>query len=150
MNELKLIIDHDTLLKYEDYYFDAYPRRKKSPIAQPYHESINRWMIMKRQRMNALKQKWKAFVCWLVKDAGYEGMQIDKCEVIQKVYFPTTRRADVDNTVPKFILDGLVEAGMLVDDSYLHLTRLVLEAGYDSERPRTELTIKILDELKEN
>lgn len=143
MKKIKLIIDNDTLHKYEDYYFDAYPRRKKSPITQPYHESINKWMIMKRQRMNALKQNWKSFICWLVKDSGYEGMLIDKCEVWQKVYFPTTRRADIDNTVPKFILDGLVESGMVVDDSYLHITKLVLEAGYDNERPRTELTIKI-------
>lgn len=96
--------------------------------------------------MNALKQKWKEFVVWLINDAGLSDMKINRCEILQKVYFPTTRRADIDNTVPKFILDGLVESGMVVDDSYDHITKLVLEAGYDKESPRTELTIKILDE----
>ena len=96
--------------------------------------------------MNALKQKWKEFVVWLINDAGLSDMKINRCEISQKVYFPTTRRADIDNTVPKFILDGLVESGMVIDDSYDHITKLILEAGYDKERPRTELTIKILDE----
>lgn len=96
--------------------------------------------------MNNLKQKWKEFIIWLINNHELSDMKINRCEIYQKVYFPTTRRADIDNTVPKFILDGLVESGMIIDDSYNHITKLVLEAGYDKEHPRTELTIKILDE----
>ena len=146
MKQIKLVIDDDTLKHYEEYYFGMYPRRKKRPISNPRHESINEWMILKRQSMNNLKQRWKEFIIWLIADAGFSDMKIDKCEIRQKVYFPTTRRADIDNTVPKFILDGFVESGMIIDDSYTHIKKLVLEAGYDKERPRTELTIKILDE----
>lgn len=146
MKKIKLVIDADTLSRYNDHYFELYPRRRKPPISQPYHESINKWMILRRPQMNMLKQNWKDFIIWLISDAGFADMKIDKCEIYQKVYFPTTHRADLDNTVPKFILDGIVESGMIVDDSYIHIRKLVMEADYDKNRPRTELVIKILDE----
>ena len=57
--EIKLIIDNNTLIEYEKYYFKHHPRASKKPISNPYHESINTWMIMKRPMMNALKQRWK-------------------------------------------------------------------------------------------
>ena len=57
--EIKLVIDNNTLTKYEKYYFKHHPRASKKPISNPYHESINTWMIMKRPMMNALKQRWK-------------------------------------------------------------------------------------------
>ena len=60
------------------------------------------------------------------------------------VYYPTNRRHDIDNSVPKFILDGLTESGMIIDDDSSHITRLTLECYVDKENPRTELTIKLL------
>ena len=59
MQVIKLVIDNTALEEYEKVYFARHPRAKKKPIARPYHESINEWMIMKRPQMNALKQKWK-------------------------------------------------------------------------------------------
>ena len=58
--------------------------------------------------------------------------------------FPTRGRRDPDNFSGKFILDGLVSAGILADDSFDCIT-LSLEAGYDRESPRTE--IEIIGEL---
>lgn len=145
MKKIKLVINNDTLKCYEEYYFSTYPKRKVLPISQPYQESMNQWMIMKRRQMNALKQRWKDFICWLVDKYGYSNIKIDKCEIWQKVYYPTNRRHDPDNTTPKFVIDGLVESGMIVDDDYKHITMIVLECGYDHDNPRTELTIKILD-----
>lgn len=136
------MIDYDTLKRYEDYYFSIHTRATKKPIKQPYHESINVWMIMKRPMMNALKQRWKDFIKWFVSEQGYDNLHIDRCEISQMIYYPNDRRHDTDNSVPKFILDGLVEGGMIIDDDCHHITKLTLECGIDREHPRTEIVIK--------
>lgn len=140
-NVIALVIDNDLLEKYADYYFTQHPKAKNKPIKYPYHESINIWMIMKRPMMNSLKQRWKAFIRWLVTEQGYTNLHIEKCEISQTVYYPNNRRHDIDNTVPKFILDGLVESGMIVDDDCKHITKLTLQCDIDIQHPRTELTI---------
>ena len=140
---IKLVIDRSVLDRYTECYFSIHTKAKKPPIKQPYHESINAWMIMKRAQMNALKGKWKVFIQWLVQEQGYNNLHIEKCEIEQFVYFGNYIRHDVDNTVPKFILDGLVESGMIEDDSSKHITKLTLECGVDKDNPRTELTIVI-------
>ena len=57
-------------------------------------------------------------------------------------YFKTKIRKDCDNTVPKFLLDGLAESGFIVDDDSQHLESLTLKCGYDKENPRTEIIIE--------
>lgn len=138
-----LTIDAATLEKYNEYYFSVHTKAQKKPIAHPYHESINAWMIMKRPMMNALKQRWKDFMSWLVSDCGYEGLRIEQCEIEQTIYYPNNRRHDIDNSVPKFLLDGLVESQMIVDDDSSHITKLVMMCKVDPQNPRTELLIKI-------
>lgn len=53
------MIDNSTLEEYEKYYFKQHPRASKKPIENPYHPTINQWMIMKRPMMNALKKNGK-------------------------------------------------------------------------------------------
>lgn len=142
---IKLMIDNNALSKYEDYYFGLHPRAHTKPIPYPYHESMNVWMIMKRPMMNALKQRWKDFIKWFINEQGYTNLHIDKCEISQIVYYPNNRRHDTDNSVPKFILDGLVESGMVMDDDSKHITKLTLMCDTDTKHPRTELHIKRLD-----
>lgn len=101
---------------------------------------------MKRMAMNALKQRWKDFIVWLASECGYSGASISKCEVTHIVYFPTNSRHDSDNYVPKFILDGLVESGVIVDDDSRHITKLILQCEVDKENPRTEIIINTIDE----
>ena len=146
MNEIeniKIVIDNSTLTEYEKYYFKQHPRATKKPIANPYHESINQWMIMKRPMMNALKKRWKEFVCWLIDNQGYSNLRIEKCDIQVKTYYKTNRRHDVDNSVIKFILDGFSESGFIVDDDSKHVKSLLLECFVDKENPRTEIYIKI-------
>ena len=143
---IRLAIDEDTLRAYEDYYFAIHTKAKKKPIDHPYHESINVWMIMKRPMMNALKQKWKDFIVWLVDSKGYANLHIEECEMNFSTYYPNERRHDPDNSVPKFILDGMVESGMIVDDDSKHLRKLTLECFTDTEHPRTEITVHIMNE----
>ena len=140
--ELKLTIDNKTLEKYNKYYFKKFPKRKKIPIESPTHPSINKWMIMKRPMMNDLKQKWKDFIIWFVEEQGLTNKKIEKCQMTFINYFKTKIRKDCDNTVPKFILDGMAESGLIIDDDSLHLIKLTLECGYDKERPRTDILIK--------
>ena len=150
MREIKLSFDEDTLRRYEEEcYFVKHPKAKKKPIAQPYHESINVWMIMKRPAMNALKQRWKDFGVWLVEDHGYSNLRIEQCEMIYTVYYPNNRRHDADNSVPKFFQDSLVESGFVVDDDSTHIRSLTLRCEVDTKHPRTEILVKILEE-KEN
>ncbi len=139
---IKLVIDSGVLAEYEKHYFSIHPKAHKKPIAHPYHESINVWMIMKRPMMNALKQKWKDFIVWFVDNQGYTNLRIDKCEIEQTVYYPNNRRHDTDNSVPKFILDGLVQSGMIIDDDSSHIIKLQLKCKTDVKHPRTELLIK--------
>ncbi|MDF2700898.1 MAG: hypothetical protein K0Q49_2462 [Haloplasmataceae bacterium] len=142
---IKLVIDNKVLSDYEKHYFCVHPKAKKKPIDQPYHPSINTWMIMKRPMMNALKQRWKDFMVWFVDYCGYTNLHINKCEMIFTTYFKTKIRHDTDNTVPKFLLDGLSESGFIIDDDSKHLTSLTLRCDYDNENPRTVIEIKIFD-----
>lgn len=148
-NIIKIVVDNDALARYERYYFVIHPKARKKPIPHPYHESINQWMIMKRPMMNAVKQKWKDFIVWLVREKGYTNLHVNCCEVHQTVYYPNNRRHDIDNSVPKFILDGLVESGMIVDDDCKHIVKLTLECQTDVEYPRTELEITIFNNEEE-
>lgn len=142
-NSILLVIDNNALSRYEEYYFSIHTKASKKPIKHPYHESINAWMIMKRPMMNALKQKWKDFICFFVNEQGYSNLRIEKCEIHQTAYYPNNRRHDTDNSVPKFILDGLVESGMIEDDDSKHITKLILECGTDHDNPRTEILITL-------
>jgi len=150
MKHIRLIFDEFTLRAYEAHYFSLHPKAKKAPIHHPYHESINQWMIMKRPMMNALKGKWKEFIVWLIGQQGYANLRIERCELIFTTYFPTNRRHDVDNTCPKFILDGLCQSGFIVDDDSTHVTQLTLRCGVDRERPRTEIDVFYWDKEEDS
>ena len=152
MNEVKnmrLVIDNNTLEKYEQFYFRLHPKATKKPIENPYHPTMNVWMIMKRPMMNALKQRWKDFIVWFIKEQGYANLHIDKCEMKFITYYKTNRRHDVDAASPKFILDGFTESGFIIDDDSTHLVSLTLECYVNKESPRTEIEITNI-KLKEN
>ncbi len=55
-------------------------------------------------------------------------------------YFKTRIRHDPDNYSGKFILDGLVKAGIIEDDSFNNI-RLELSGKYDKLNPRTEIEV---------
>lgn len=142
--EITIVIDNDVLDRYTKYYFKKHPRARKKPIENPFHPSVNQWMIMPRLAMNTLKQKWKDFIVWYINDLGYQNMQIDSCEVEVRTYRKINREFDLDNTTIKFIQDGFVESGFLVDDNYKIMKKLTLIGGIDKQNPRTEIVVKIL------
>ena len=136
-----LILDNDTLDRYAEFYFQQHPRARKKPIAHPYHPSMNTWCIMPRPRMNALKQIWKDFGVWWMIDQGANQLKLSGCTMCVTTFFNTKRRHDVDNTCPKFLIDGLVEGGLFQDDDEGCVKELVLKTGYDKYNPRTEIEI---------
>lgn len=146
MKTLKLVINNRVLEEYDKYYFSIHKKATKKPISQPYHESINVWMIMKRPMMNGLKQKWKDFMVWFIENQGYSNLRIEECDMEFRTYYPNNRRHDVDNSVPKFIMDGLVMSGLVIDDDSLHIKSLLLKCFTDAENPRTEIIIKNIRE----
>ena len=113
---IKLTIDERVLAEYDRYYFSIHTKAAKRPIAQ-------------RPMMNALKAKWKDFIVWFIEQQGYTNLRIEKCELVFTTYFNTNRRHDVDNTCPKFILDGFCESGFIVDDDSSHILSLKLMCG---------------------
>lgn len=142
--EIKMVIDNSVIDEYAAHYFKEHPRARKKPIERPTIPSLNTWIILPRQQMNALKQKHKEFGIWFVNKLGLQDSKLDKFEMEFKIYMPTKRRSDNDNFVPKFILDAFTESGFIIDDDNKHLTKLVITSGYDKENPRTEIIVKIL------
>lgn len=73
-------------------------------------------------------------------------MQIKNVKTFEKsivelhYFFKDKRRRDPDNYSGKFILDGLVKAKLIKDDSFNNID-LILKADVDKDNPRTEITI---------
>jgi len=144
----KIIIDKTIIESYGNYYKKLHPRSVKHPLAKnkkstlkPIYPSINEWMVMLRPQMNAVKQNWKDFICWVVSKYGFENEQLKSVKITIRIYQPTRREFDLDNYAPKFVFDGLVESGMLIDDNVNVIKKLTLEGGYDKDNPRTEIEI---------
>jgi Holliday junction resolvase RusA-like endonuclease len=66
---------------------------------------------------------------------------LKKSKVMIVYYFKDKRRRDPDNYSGKFILDGLVRSGIIIDDSF-DCIDLYLRGNVDKENPRTEILIE--------
>lgn len=144
--EIKLVLDQDVVDKYSEFYFKEHPKARKKPIEKPWHPSINQWCILPRIQMNSLKQKWKDFTIWWIKELGYENMEFDNFTMDVTVFKDSKRRADPDNYVGKFQNDGFVESGFLKDDDGEHMKSLTIKTRYDKDHPRTEIVITDLND----
>lgn len=60
-------------------------------------------------------------------------------------YFDNRRRHDADN-YQKFLLDGLVAAGVIMDDDFSHI-QVLCKGGYDKKNPRTEIEINEIERI---
>lgn len=93
---------------------------------------------------NSKKKSWKSLV--------YNSLPItlpkkplEKAAVHIHYIFPDRRRRDLDNFSGKFLLDPLVEKGILKDDCYQILADLHLSAEY---KPKIKKTIIKVYELE--
>lgn len=134
-----IVSNQETLARYKEYYFKKHPNRKSFLIDSPLHPSMNKWVRLQGFKQNALKQAWKEYVMWLVKEHGFNDLMIEKCRCEARFYRPTKRRYDLDNLSLKFLFDGIVESNMLIDDSIEYLNPLMMYGSYDKENPRMEI-----------
>lgn len=141
----KIIITQEMVDEYCKEYFDEHPRAKKPPITRPAHPSINEYSTIDRRAYNSMKQKWKAFIVWVVRKLNMTDLKIEQCNIRYKTYFKTARVRDLDNLSPKFIFDGFIEAGLIVDDNCKHIKQLIIECDFDKENPRMEFVIEVLE-----
>lgn len=88
------------------------------------------------------KKQWAKMIIEAVGD-NKPDKPIERSIVTLRYYFRTRHRRDPDNYSGKFLLDGLVEAGVIEDDSFNHVD-LRIEGGYDKDNPRTILIIEEL------
>ena len=91
------------------------------------------------------KEAWH----WLMKAAIKKKpkVPIKRALVEIKYYFKIRRRRDPDNYSGKFILDPLVNEGILQDDSFGNV-ELRLWGGFDKVNPRTEIKVTEIAEEK--
>lgn len=90
-----------------------------------YKEEKERWYMLIRA---ALKEKPK--------------VPYETAIVTITYFFPDKRRRDPDNYSGKFILDSLVMEGVIVDDSFEHISLKISKGGVDKSMPRTEITVE--------
>lgn len=102
------------------------------------HPSINTWKNWHFFRYNKEKKRWSDMIYLLTrKTPGIEG----KAAITIDYYFKTKARHDIDNYAPKFLMDGLVNAGIIEDDHSEIVTSLTVKMLYDKTNPRTEIVI---------
>lgn len=99
--------------------------------------------FMGRRVHPAAYQKEKVHWSLLVR-AGAEGIPakpIKKAAVEIFYTFSDKRKRDPDNYSGKFLLDGLVECGILEDDSFDHI-ELKLRAKHKKGKKKTVITVR--------
>lgn len=67
---------------------------------------------------------------------------IERAVVTLEYFFQSNRRHDPDNYAGKMILDGLVRAGILADDSFWHIELRLKQGGISKSHPRTVICIE--------
>lgn len=143
--KIAFVINQGDVAAYNKHYFDEHPRASKPPIKLPQHPSLNEYMVQHNKAANRAKQHWKNFIKFILEDRSLAGMRIEKCNITYTTYFKYKRRHDPDNITPKYIFDGFVEAGFIVDDDLSHIQSLTITGGVDEFNPRIEFIVEILE-----
>ncbi len=88
------------------------------------------------------KERWTELLYILTLYAKpHDYITPEKAKVTVTYFFKTKARHDPDNYSGKFMLDGIVKAGVIKDDSF-DCIELVLRGSYDKDNPRTEVEIE--------
>ena len=90
------------------------------------------------------KQRWFKYIANNLLEKPDKPYELAEVQITY--YFKDKRRRDPDNYSGKFLLDPLVKLGILKDDNFEVIKNLVLRAGYDKQKPRTEIIVRELRE----
>lgn len=91
------------------------------------------------------KKRWKLLVREALSDS-IPATPYERVKVKLHYIFPNRRRHDVDNYSGKFLLDALVEYGVIKDDNYTVLESLELSGEYKKGIKQTVIDIEGMDE----
>lgn len=97
---------------------------------QPFITASNQSKIWRSRAVGELREQFSSY-----KVTNYP------IKLKMTFYRSTKRRSDLDN-MSSGVLDALVEAGVLDDDSFTHIDTLhLLYGGVDKENPRVDIEI---------
>jgi len=101
--------------------------------------SLNEWKLWHWAKQQRFKSRLSDNITLLALTLNRPRFEMARVEVVH--YFRTNRRRDTDNMAPKFLLDALHGAGVLVDDNseVLELPEPVFKV--DSTAWRTEIYV---------
>ena len=111
-----------------------------------HHPSLNKWTRWHWAKKDKVKKEFIQEIT--LKCNKYQQPNLDNAKIEVLYYFKNKRRRDKDNYVPKFILDGLVNAEIIKDDNDNNIF-LNWKLLYDEDNPRTEIIIKEVQETNE-
>lgn len=103
------------------------------------HPSINVWTRWHYRKRDAEVKRWNEMIGWLC-----QGKKIIQGQVDIRIdwYFPTKTKHDYDNYTPKFILDGLVHAGIIEDD-HSEIIRKLDDHNFHYDKGNTHTIVTI-------
>lgn len=80
----------------------------------------------------------------IIADEVFRKLRFEKKVNIYVSFIEKSSRRDIDNitSANKFILDSIVNYGILIDDSQKYVTKIVSEVFVDKENPRIEVTLE--------
>jgi Holliday junction resolvase RusA-like endonuclease len=108
--------------------------------------SLNVWSRMHWAKAAKIKKQWENDILYtlLTTHALRAGEQFPykKANIKITYYFATNRRRDADNLNLKFLLDGIVKAGIIKDDSTNVIGQVETSWGVDKAKPRVEIEIR--------
>ena len=80
----------------------------------------------------------------ILADEVFRKLRFEKKVNIYVSFIEKSSRRDIDNitSANKFILDSIVNYGILIDDSQKYVTKIVSEVFVDKENPRIEVRLE--------
>lgn len=104
------------------------------PSNNKYIGRNQRWQYQKE------KKRWATMIEVFCKPKPE--IPFEKARVTLQYFFPNKIRRDPDNYSGKMVLDGLVKAGIIVDDSFDCIALLVGKGEIDKNNPHLVLIIE--------
>lgn len=97
--------------------------------------SLNVYRNAHYYQLNKEKETWEKVVAVSVQEQQIK--KVERCRITFEFYFKDKRKHDPDNysASAKFLLDGMVKAGVLDDDNFSVIEELSLKQGGISKEP---------------
>lgn len=94
-----------------------------------------------------IKKEWCELVFYTSRQMGWKKdfEPYKKASVEIKYFFPDNVKRDPDNYAGKFINDGLVTAGIIINDTFENIDLRIRLGGYNCKPERTEISVVRID-----